>query len=75
MYQNYIKRMIDFIMALIGIIILSPILLILSIIIKVTSPGPIYLNKIESEKIMSNLKFWNLELWGLIHQKIVQLIC
>ena len=41
MYQNYIKRMIDFIMALIGIIILSPILLILSIIIKVTSPGPI----------------------------------
>ena len=41
MYQNYIKRMIDFIMALIGIIILSPILLILSIIIKVTSRGPI----------------------------------
>lgn len=41
MYQNYIKRIIDFIMALIGIIILSPILLILSIIIKVTSPGPI----------------------------------
>ena len=41
MYQNYIKRMIDFIMALIGIIILSPILLIFSIIIKVTSPGPI----------------------------------
>lgn len=41
MYQNYIKRMIDFIMALIGIIVLSPILLILSIIIKVTSPGPI----------------------------------
>lgn len=41
MYQKYMKRGIDCILSLIGLIILSPILLIISVIIKVTSPGPI----------------------------------
>ena len=41
MYQNYMKRGIDCILSLIGLIILSPILLIIAVIIKVTSPGPI----------------------------------
>lgn len=41
MYAKYIKRMIDFVLSLLGIIVLSPILLVLIIIIKVSSPGPI----------------------------------
>lgn len=41
MYQNYMKRGIDCILSLVGLIILSPILLIIAVIIKVTSPGPI----------------------------------
>ena len=41
MYQNYIKRGIDCILSLIGLIILSPILLIIAMIIKMTSPGPV----------------------------------
>ena len=41
MYQNYIKRGVDCILSLIGLIILSPILLIIAVIIKMTSPGPV----------------------------------
>lgn len=41
MYQNYIKRGIDCILSLIGLTILSPILLIIAVIIKMTSPGPV----------------------------------
>lgn len=38
----YLKRMIDFILALIGLVILSPVFLILFIAIKLDSPGPIF---------------------------------
>lgn len=41
MYQNGIKRIVDFILALLGIIILSPVLLILCVAIKADSKGPI----------------------------------
>lgn len=41
MYPNFFKRMIDLILSVAGIIVLSPILLVLSIIIKCTSKGPI----------------------------------
>ncbi|EOS60441.1 hypothetical protein C815_01303 [Firmicutes bacterium M10-2] len=41
MYLHFFKRMIDLILSLVGIILLSPILLVLSIIIKCTSKGPI----------------------------------
>lgn len=41
MYRKCIKRLLDFLLSLIGIIILSPVLLILAIIIKITSPGPV----------------------------------
>lgn len=41
MYRKCIKRLLDFLLSLIGIIILSPVLLILAIVIKVTSPGPV----------------------------------
>lgn len=40
-YNNYIKRMIDFILSLMGLIILSPVFIILCIWIKIDSRGPI----------------------------------
>lgn len=40
-YTKYIKRCIDFILSLLGLIILSPILIILILFIKLTSPGPV----------------------------------
>ena len=41
MYKIFLKRVLDFFMSLLGIVVLSPIFLILAIIIKLTSPGPI----------------------------------
>ena len=41
MYKKSIKRIIDFILALGGLIVLSPIFLILCIWIKLDSKGPI----------------------------------
>ncbi len=41
MYQKFFKRIIDLIVSGLGILILSPILLILVIVIKLDSPGPI----------------------------------
>ena len=34
------KRLFDFVMSLIGIIVLSPIILIVALAVKLTSPGP-----------------------------------
>lgn len=41
MYQKGIKRILDFILALLGLIILSPVFLILIIAIKIDSRGPV----------------------------------
>lgn len=41
MYRKYMKRIIDFILALCGIILLSPVFVLTSIIIKIESKGPI----------------------------------
>lgn len=40
-YQSFIKRTIDFALSLMGLIVLSPVFLILAIIIKLDSPGSI----------------------------------
>lgn len=42
MYQKYIKRMIDFLLSLCGLIVLSPLFIIIAVIIKITSPGPVF---------------------------------
>ena len=41
MYQNFGKRLIDIILSGVGIIVLSPVLLVLVIAIKLDSPGPV----------------------------------
>lgn len=45
MYRNYLKRILDFVIALFGLIILSPILAVLSILIKLDSKGPVLYNQ------------------------------
>ena len=40
-YEGYIKRAIDFTLALLGLIVLSPILLIVAVAIKLESEGPV----------------------------------
>ena len=41
MYRKYIKRIIDFILSLVAIVILSPFLLLIAILIKLDSEGPV----------------------------------
>lgn len=41
MYSKYVKRVIDFILSLLGLIVLSPIFLILILAIKIDSKGPV----------------------------------
>ena len=42
MYEKYIKRILDFILSLIALIILSPIMIIIGILVKITSKGKIF---------------------------------
>lgn len=44
--NDFIKRLVDFIASTIGLIILSPLLIIVSIIIKFSSPGPVLFKQI-----------------------------
>lgn len=42
MYRNFFKRIIDFVVSLIGLVLLSPIFLLIAIIVKIDSKGPIF---------------------------------
>lgn len=57
MYQKYIKRIIDFILALLGVIVLSPILLLICLAIKIDSKGPIIFKqkRVGKEKVHFNI--------------------
>lgn len=57
MYKNYLKRGIDFLMSLIGIIVLSPVFLLLSLAIKLDSKGPIVFQqkRVGKDKIHFNI--------------------
>lgn len=41
MYEKYIKRVLDFLIAAIGLIVASPLLLVVAILIKIDSKGPV----------------------------------
>ena len=56
-YTKYIKRLIDFILSLLGTIILSPILLILILLIKITSPGPVFFKQ---KRVGINRTYFNI---------------
>lgn len=57
MYKSIIKRMIDFILSLFGLVILSPLFIIISIIIKCTSKGPILFKQ---KRVGKNKKHFNI---------------
>lgn len=42
MYKKFFKRIIDFVVSLIGLVLLSPIFLVISIIVKIDSKGPVF---------------------------------
>ncbi len=42
MYKRFIKRLLDFILSLLALIVLSPLFLVISISIKVNSKGPVF---------------------------------
>lgn len=57
MYKSIIKRMTDFILSLFGLVILSPLFIIISIIIKCTSKGPILFKQ---KRVGKNKKHFNI---------------
>lgn len=57
MYQNFLKRIIDCLMALCGIIILSPLFLALCVWIKLDSKGPIFFAQ---KRVGKNKKYFNI---------------
>lgn len=57
MYKTCFKRMIDFILSLTGLIVLSPVFIILCIWIKVDSQGPIFFKQ---KRVGKNKKYFNI---------------
>lgn len=54
-YINFIKKIIDLFLSIVGIILLSPVFVIISIIIKITSKGPIFFKQ---KRIGKNKKYF-----------------
>ena len=52
-YRNYLKRAFDVLLALSGLVVLSPFFLITAIAIKVSSPGPVFFKQ---QRIMRGKK-------------------
>lgn len=42
MYQHSLKRILDFLLALFGLLVLWPVFLIIAIAIKIDDPGPVF---------------------------------
>ena len=57
MYRNGLKRLLDFILSLVGLILLSPVLLIIALIIKLTSPGPVFFKQ---KRVGKNKTYFNI---------------
>lgn len=57
MYRGFIKRLIDFVLALCGLIVLSPVFIILCIWIKLDSKGPILFKQ---KRVGINKKYFNI---------------
>ena len=57
MYRNGLKRVLDFILSLVGLILLLPVLLIIALIIKLTSPGPVFFKQ---KRVGKNKTYFNI---------------
>lgn len=56
-YKHFLKRVIDFILSLIGLIVLSPVFIILCVWIKLDSKGPIFFRQ---KRVGKNKKYFNI---------------
>lgn len=60
MYRKYFKRPLDFIMALVGLIVLSPVMLVIAILVRIKLGSPVIFNQPRpglNEKIFTLYKF------------------
>ena len=57
MYRNGLKRVLDFMLSLVGLILLLPVLLIIALIIKLTSPGPVFFKQ---KRVGKNKTYFNI---------------
>lgn len=57
-FYNSIKKLIDFFISLFGIVILSPIMIVVAIIIKLDSPGPIFFKQLRVGIMEKNFKIY-----------------
>ena len=57
MYRNYIKRIIDFVLAAVGLIVLSPVYLLLCILIKFDSKGPVLFKQ---KRVKAGKEYFNI---------------
>ena len=64
----FFKRTMDIICSLMGLIILSPLLIIISILIKIESKGSVFFAKKELERIKKNFECISSDLWLLMQK-------
>ena len=57
MYQHFFKRLIDIVLSLIGIVVLAIPMLILAIVIKIDSPGPVFFKQ---KRIAKGKKYFHI---------------
>lgn len=57
MYAKYVKRMIDFVLALCGLLLLWPLLLVLAVCVKLSSPGPVLFKQ---KRVGANKTYFNM---------------
>jgi lipopolysaccharide/colanic/teichoic acid biosynthesis glycosyltransferase len=69
MPESYIKRFFDIVASLLGLILLSPLFLIAAILIKVTSPGPVFFVQERVGKNGKIFKIWKFRTMFLAKQE------
>ncbi len=57
MYNNFFKRFIDVILSFMGLVVLSPVLLIIIVVIKIDDPGPAFFKQ---KRVGINKSYFNL---------------
>ena len=62
MYVHFFKRLIDIVLSLLGIVLLSPLLLLIALLIKLDSKGPVLFRQ---KRVGKNKKYFNSILWCL----------
>lgn len=71
-YQRFIKRLLDFIVSLVLLIILSPLFLLVAIVIKLTSRGPVFFTQLrpgKNQRLFIVYKFRTMVKDAVKHQK------